>query len=213
MDGSYHMTISQPLRYDAKNPTVLQVGSGNFTWCCKLYLQTFLQLLACHLVQVHAWVTEQSLKPKRLEPWRTLAQHPVAATSVTVPKQQRRNRRATSNLGMMPAISKSAQSKPVRQTAAGSSTPKKHSATVAVTANSSLVVPGVSSPDKACMCPEAAAQQAASLFSVESVQAVLAVGTSGPVLNARYKHNACTFTILACTPLFAAGPVVQQYSL
>lgn len=131
-----------------------------------------------------------SLKTKALQPWTTLKQHPGAAKSVAMPKQPHRRSHAASNLGVKPAISKSIYSKPAGRTAAGSSTPKKHST---LSANSSLFVPGVASPLVwGCMCPEAAAQQAASLFSVESVQAVLAMGTSGPVFDARYGHNAYT---------------------
>ena len=109
-------------------------------------------------------------------------------------------------------MSKSVHSKPAGRTAAGSSTPKKHSTSVALSANSSLFVPGVASPLVGCMCPEAAAQQAASLFSIEMVQAVLAVGTSGPVFNARYRHNAHTFHI-SMHSLFAAVLVVQEPSM
>ena len=135
-----------------------------------------------------------SLQTKALQPWTTLKQHPSAVTSVTMPKQPHRRSRAMSVLGATPAISKAGHSKPAGRAADGSSTPAKHSTSVALSANSSLFVPEVANPLVGCMCPEAAAQQAASFFFVESVQAVLAVGTSGPVFNARYRHNACTLS-------------------
>lgn len=143
---------------------------------------------------VHSWVTDLSLTAKALQPRTTLKQHPGAATPVAMPKQRHRRSHAASNLGVTPAISKSVHCKPAGRTAAGSSTPTKLSARVVMSANSPLFVSGVASPLVGCMCSEAAAQQAASLFSVESVQAVLAVGTSGPVFNAKYRHNAYTFS-------------------
>lgn len=136
-----------------------------------------------------------ALTSEALPTWTPLEEHPGAATSVTLPKPPSTRSPAMSKLGVTPAISKPDHSKPGGGSAAGSSTQQKHSTSVALSANSSLFVPGMASPLRDCMCPEAAAQQAASLFSVESVQAVLAVGTSGPVFNARYRHNALLFDI------------------
>ena len=136
-----------------------------------------------------------TLTSEALPTWTPLEEHPGASTSVTLPKPPFPRSPAMSKLGVTPAISKSDHSKAVGRAAAGSSTHKKHSLSEALSADSSLFLPKTASPLGDCLCPEAAAQQAASLFSVESVQAVLAVGTSGPVFNARYSHNALLFDI------------------
>ena len=153
-----------------------------------------LQAQSAFFVQVHAWVTAMSLKSKTLKPWETLKHHP----GVTVPLQrskrpQTRSLQAPSKkLRSTPAASKPAHPKPSNKAAAGRSIQKQQSLSVALHANASSLLPSTASPLQNGLCPESAAQQAASEFSIENIHSVLAVGTSGPVFNARYKHHTST---------------------
>ncbi len=132
-----------------------------------------------------------SLKSKILQPWETLKHHPVVAVPVKTSKRpQTRSLGAPSKkLSLTPAAGKPAHSKPSNKTAAGRSTQKQQSLSVALHANASSLVPDMASPLQDGLCPEVAAQQAASEFSVGNIQPVLAVGTSGPVFHARYRHH------------------------
>ncbi len=150
-----------------------------------------LQAQSAFFVQVHAWVTAMSLKSKTLKPWETLKHHP----GVTVPLQrskrpQTRSLQAPSKkLSLTPAAAKPAHPNPSNKAAAGMSNQKQQSLSVALHANASSLLPNTASPLQDGLCPEPAAQQAASEFSIGNIHSVLAVGTSGPVFHARYKRH------------------------
>lgn len=145
-------------------------------------------------VQVHACVTEMSLEGKTLQPWETCKHHPVATVPVETSKRpQTRSLQAPSKRrSRTPAASKPAQAKPSNKTAAGRSNQKQRSLSVALHANASSILPNEASPIQSESCPEPAAQQAASEFTIGNIHAVLAVGTSGPDFHARYSHRTST---------------------
>ena len=143
-------------------------------------------------MQVHAWITAMSLKSKTIQPWDTLKHHPFAVVPVETSKrpQTRSLQVPSKKLRLTPAASKPAHPKPSNQAAAGNSSQEQQSLSVAPCANASL--PNTASPLWDRLCPEHAAQQAASDFSIASIHSVLAVGTSGPVFNARYTQHTST---------------------
>ena len=72
-------------------------------------------------VQVHAWVTDMSLKGKRLQPWQTLTHHPLATVPI---RRSKRTQTDISNLqnrkrSSGPGASKPAVSQPGNKAAAG----------------------------------------------------------------------------------------------
>lgn len=142
-------------------------------------------------VQVHAWVTSMSLKEKRLQPWQTLTQHPLA----TVPfRRSKRTQANISNLQNRKLSSRPGASKPAvlqsfNKAAAGRSNQKQQSLTVALHANASSLLPHTTSALQNGLYPEVVTQQAASEFKIGHILSVLAVGTSGPVFHARYNHH------------------------
>ncbi|KAL3141581.1 hypothetical protein ABBQ32_004824 [Trebouxia sp. C0010 RCD-2024] len=160
MDGRNNMQISQPLRYDATHPTVLQV---------------------------HAWVTSMSLKGERLQPWQTLTHHPLATVPIRRSKRSQANISNLQNrkLSSRPGASKPAVSQSFNKAAAGRSNQKQQSLKVALHANASSLLPYTTSALQNGLYPEAVTQQAASEFKIGHILSVLAVGTSGPVFHAR----------------------------
>ena len=145
-------------------------------------------------MQVHAWVTAMSLKSKTLQPWETRKYRPVVTVPVETSKRpQTRSLQAPSKRrSTIPAASKPAPSKPSNQATVGRSNQKQQSLSVALHTNASSLLPNKASPRQNGLCPEPAAQQAASEFSIENIYSVLAVGTSGPVFHARYTHHTST---------------------
>ncbi|KAL3141622.1 hypothetical protein ABBQ32_004859 [Trebouxia sp. C0010 RCD-2024] len=160
MDGRNSMQISQPLRYDATHPTVLQV---------------------------HAWVTSMSLKGEALQPWQTLTHHPLATVPIRRSKRSQANISNLQNrkLSSRPGASKPAVSQSFNKAAAGRSNQKQPSLKVALHANASSLLPHTTSALQNGLYPEAVFQQAASEFKIGHILSVLAVGTSGPVFHAR----------------------------
>ncbi|DBB06984.1 TPA: hypothetical protein ACH3X1_011576 [Trebouxia sp. C0004] len=160
MDGRNNMQMSQPLRYDAAHPTVLQV---------------------------HAWVTAMSLKSRTVQPWETHKCHPVVTVPVETSKrpQTRSLQMPSKRRSTTPAASKPALPTPFNKATAGRSNQKQQSLSVALHANASSLLPNQASPFQKALCPEPAAQQAASEFSIGNIHSVFAVGTSGPAFHAR----------------------------
>lgn len=149
---------------------------------------SLLQAQTAFCMQVHAWVSAMSLKSKTVQPWKTLRHHPVVTGRVRRSKRtQTTNLPAPSKkLSLTPAAGKSALSKLSNKAAVGRSNQKQRSLIVAphASASSLLRLPHIASLQDG-LCPETAAQQAASDFSIGHIHSVLAVGTSGPVFHAR----------------------------
>ncbi|KAL3138695.1 hypothetical protein ABBQ32_006449 [Trebouxia sp. C0010 RCD-2024] len=180
MDGRNSMQISQPFRYDATHPTVLQVGFPKHNITDHASNSHAAKSICQFCVQVHAWVTSMSLKGKRLQPWQTLTHHPLA----TVP--MRRSKRTQANISNLqnrklssrPGASKPAVLQSFNKAAAGRSNQKQQSLKVALHANASSLLPHTTSALQNGLYPEVVPQQTASEFKIGHILSVLAVGTS-----------------------------------
>ena len=156
MDGRNNMQISQPLRYDAAHPTVLQVGLYKPNhWDVSLpkhsaavVSDSLLQFQISFFMQVHAWVTAMSLKGKTLQPWETFKHHPFVEVPVEKSKRpQTRSLQAQSKkLRLTPAASKPAHPKPSNEAAAGRSRRTQQSLSVPLHANAPSLLPDTASP-------------------------------------------------------------------
>ncbi len=140
-------------------------------------------------MQVHAWVTAMSITSEKLQPWETLKHHPYVQVMAKTAKRASKTSQGnpSKRLGLTPAVGKSTQSEASDKfiAAAGTSTQETQSLSPTLHAHASTSGFEMASLVQDGLSLESVARQAASEFLIGSIQSVHAVGTSGPVFNAR----------------------------
>ena len=158
-----------------------------------IILGPMLQAQMCSHMQVHAWVTAMSLASERLPCWQTLKLHPHAAVPIRASKRPQTQSLGAPHqkLSSTPAAGKPGNSS--KKTSAGRLSQQQQLMSVALHVNAASLVSNMA-PTLQDRRQELLheAQQAAAQFTIADIQHVLAMGTSGPVFQARYRHHALT---------------------
>lgn len=145
------------------------------------------QVHKCYRMQVHAWVTAMSITSEKLQPWQTLKHHPCVQVMAKTAKRPATTCQGdpSKRLNLTPLVGKPLQSEASNKSIAGTSTQERQSLTPTLHAHTPSSGLEMASLAQDGLSLESVAQQAASESSIGSIQCVHAVGSNGPVFNAR----------------------------
>lgn len=126
-----------------------------------------------------------SMTSEKLQPWETLRHHPCVEVKTAKRPLTRSQADLSKRLSLTPVVGKTAQSEASNKSVAGTCTQGRQSLNPTLHAHASSLGLDMASLVQDGLSLEGFAQQAASEFFIGSIQAVHAVGTSGPVFNAK----------------------------